>query len=309
MMKNKITAGSWLSSDEIFLQQIAADEVRAKAKKDGFHERLVFQIDASFDWHQVEQALNNRSLFSDKQLLELRFLQDKFSDADRKALQACCEKLNPDILLLILSHKIEAQTKKAKWFVEITNKINFVPIWPISAQQYLAWLKARSDHYQLQIEQSALQLLAKQTQGNVLAADQILQQLKLINNNELITTNMITEFTQSAIQTDLFTFVDIFLNAQNANTLKHLELLKAQGIEPILIIWALARELRTLNAMQLGENPYVWPSRQALIHQALKLFPNAKIHKLMQQLANIDLYIKGAKRGDPWLALERLIVC
>ncbi|MFA6037810.1 MAG: DNA polymerase III subunit delta [Legionellales bacterium] len=306
MMKNKTTAGSWLSSDEVFLQQIAADEVRAKAKQDGFNERLVFQIDASFDWNQVEQALNNRSLFSDKQLVELRFLQDKFSDADRKALQACCEKLNPDILLLILSHKIEAQTKKAKWFLEITNKINFVPIWPINPQQYLSWLKARSEHYQLKIEQSALQLLAKQTQGNVLAADQIMQQLSLIPAQAGI---HIAELAQNAIQTDLFTFVDIFLNAQNANTLKHLALLKAQGVEPILIIWALARELRTLNAMQLGENPYVWPSRQALIHQALKLFPSAKIHKLMQQLAEIDLYIKGAKPGDPWLALERLILC
>jgi DNA polymerase-3 subunit delta len=301
--------GFWLASDEIFLQQIAADLIRAHAKQTGFTQRIVFHIDAHFNWAQIEQQLNNRSLFSDKQLLELRFMHDKFSDADRKALQTCTEKLSTDILLLILTHKIEAQTQKAKWFESITKTVCFIPIWPITPQHFVSWLKKRSVDYQLKIEEPALQLLAKQTQGNVLAADQMLQQLQLLYRHESINTDMTADMTHSAMQTDLFTFVDVFLSAQPAKTLSHLELLKIQGVEPILIIWALARELRGLNAMHLGEKPYVWPARQALIHQALKHFPTIKIHKLMPQLARIDLYIKGVKPGDAWLALERLLLC
>jgi DNA polymerase-3 subunit delta len=299
----------WLASDEVFLQQISADLIRAHAKQTGFSERIVFQIDAQFNWADVMQTLCTRSLFSDKQFIELRFIQDKFSDADRKALQACIEKLCPDILLLILSHKIEAQTQKAKWFEEVTKKACFIPIWPISNTQYLTWLKNRSGYYQLHIDQAGLQLLAKQTQGNVLAADQILQQLKLIYMAIPITADMLADLIHDAMQSDLFTFVDIFLSAQSKATIKHLDILKTQGVEPILIIWALARELRTLNSMHLGERPYIWPSRQTLIQQALKHFPQAKIRKLIPQLATIDLYIKGAKPGDPWLALERLILC
>ncbi|MGA2654622.1 MAG: DNA polymerase III subunit delta [Gammaproteobacteria bacterium] len=313
---NKAHPGFWLASDEIFLQQLSADLIRNYAKQSGFSERIVFQIDAQFNWGVVEEALNTLSLFSDKQFIEIRFLQDKFSDTDRKALQACIDKLSPDILLLILSHKIEAQTQKAKWFEEITKKICFVPIWPITAQQYLSWLKSRAQYYQLNIEQAGLQLLAKQTLGNILAADQILQQLKLIDNpvdptqtGVQITAKMLLDLTHDAMQSDLFTFVDVFLSAQTTNTIQHLQRLKIQGVEPILIIWALARELRTLNSMHVGERPYIWPSRQLLFQQALKHFPQQKIQKLMQQLATIDLYIKGVKPGDAWVSLERLILC
>ncbi len=308
---NKSHQCFWLASDEVFLQQISADLIRAHAKQSGFSERIVFQIDAQFNWADVMQTLSTQSLFSDKQFIELRFIQDKFNDTDRKALQACIEKLCPDILLMILSHKIEAQTQKAKWFEEVTKKTCFVPIWPIAHTQYLTWLKNRSVYYQLHIDQAGLQLLAKKTQGNVLAADQILQQLSVIPAQAgiQITAEMLADLTHDAMQSDLFTFVDIFLTAQSAPTIKHLDILKTQGVEPILIIWALARELRTLNSMHLGERPYIWPSRQTLIQQALKHFPLQKIQKLIPQLATIDLYIKGAKPGDPWLALERLILC
>ncbi len=300
--------GFWLATDEVFLQQINADLIRDSARQKGFSARTVFHIDNHFNWDEVYQQLNNRSLFNDTQLLELRFIQDKFSDADRKALQACCDKLNPDVLLLVLTHKIEAQTQKAKWFDEVCKKICFIPIWPISPQQYLTWLNNRSTHYQLNIEANALQLLAKQTQGNVWAADQILQQLKLLYTHS-ITQEMMAELTFDAMQTELFTFVDVFLGTQPAQAFHHLQLLETQGVEPILIIWALARELRTLNSLLLGANPYIWPQRQALMASACKRFPINKVQALFTQLAQIDLFIKGVKQGCPWLALERLLIC
>lgn len=315
--------GFWLASDEVFLQQTAADLIRNHAKQAGFV-RSVFYIDSQFNWQEVFEQLESRSLFNQTELIELRFIHDKLNDNDRKALQLCCKKLDVDILLLILTQKIEAQSQKAKWFEEIIKTLCFVPIWPIAPQQYNTWLKNRSLYYQLSLEPAALQCLAQQTQGNPLAGDQMLQQLQLLASSSpviaSISKQMVEDISHHAAQTDLFAFVDVFLSAEPAQAFKYLQLLKNQNVEPILIIWALARELRTLNniLLQLAQGHslqsafktyFIWPSRQLLLANACKNFTGQKIYTLIQQLAEIDLQIKGLAAGDPWLALERLLLC
>jgi DNA polymerase III subunit delta len=301
-------AGYWLASDEIFLQQNAASHIRSMTNKAGFTTRQVFHIDAQFNWDTVYQQRNNRSLFDDKLLLELHFPSNKFSDDDKKALQWLVKNLCDDICLLILSGKIDAATQKTKWFNAIVDPIYFVPIWPIAPNQYSAWLKERCQYHQINLDTAALAALATHTRGNVLAADQLIQQLKLLYSNN-ITAAQITELADCSAQTDLFTFVDIFLTDNKQQILTHLHLLKNQGVEPILIIWALARELRLLNAILLKTNTQpIWPSRQPLINQACRLFSSARIYKLIQNFATIDLQIKGAATGCAFSTLEQCLL-
>lgn len=315
-----IKRGFWVASDEIFLQQLAADTIRAHAKAQGFNTRQIFYIDANFNWDNVYQQFHNRSLFDDCLLLELHFTHDKFNDADKAALQKLAKEQTESICLFIVSAKIESATQKTKWFNAIIEHLCFLPIWPIAPAQYSTWLKERAGVHQVKLDMSALSQLASLTQGNAWAGDQILQQLALLALNETIQPDLIKELAGNTAQTDLFTFVDVFLTHEPQQILMHLQRLQQQHIEPILIIWAIARELRVLNALLLQiqqgasihaalQTQHVWPSRQGLLTQACRLFTLQEIQQLIQKLAHIDLQIKGVVPGAPFQSLERLLLC
>ena len=62
-----------LHGDEPLLIQEAADAIRAAARSQGFAERSSHTVSgARFDWSAVLAAGGSMSLFSEKQLLELR---------------------------------------------------------------------------------------------------------------------------------------------------------------------------------------------------------------------------------------------
>ena len=311
--------GYWLAGDEILLQQESAGIVRAHAKQAGFTERNVFHVDAQFNWAQLQTQQDNLSLFSDKQLIELHLTSVKLGDAGRKCLQACVETLNEETFLLILSPKVEAQTQKAKWFQSTIKILDFAPIWPITPAHYPTWLKKRCQQYQLNLDSGALNFLAQQTQGNLLAADQALQHLKLLHTNETVNQAALAEILQQSQQTDLFTLADTALtgNLQQALTLLHT--LKAQSTEPILILWALVRELRQLNklfvlisqgqsAAQAMQSERIWTNKQNIMRNALKRLTQTQIQHLIQLAAKIDLQLKGIKPQDPWQNLEKFIL-
>ncbi len=307
----------WLASDEVLLQKNAADLVRSKAQQQGFSSRHIFYIESHFNWDDVQAKATQRSLFSENLLLELHFLSNKFSDDDKKALALLHKQLNPELCLLILSPKIETAAQKAKWFTALLTHCCFIPIWPIAANQYSSWVKSRSLTHQVNLDPHALQVLCEKTQGHTIACDQFLQQLKLLHDHAVITREQVLALAHDAAQTDLFAFVDVFLMDNAQQTLQGLQRLKHQHTEPVLIVWALARELRVINALHVQcaqgslhaafQAQHIWPTRQGLLSLACKHFSQARIYALITQLAKIDLQIKGIAPGNLWLALEKLV--
>jgi DNA polymerase-3 subunit delta len=113
--------------------------------------------------------------------------------------------------------------------------------------------------------------------------------------------------------------MDAALNAEHANAARMLAALRAEGFEPVLVSWALTRELRTLTdaslAMAAGasagdalRSAKVWSSRQPLVAKALKRFEPAGWLALLASAAHIDRVIKGRAPGDTWLEIERLVL-
>ena len=83
--------------------------------------------------------------------------------------------------------------------------------------------------------------------------------------------------------------------------------------------WALGRELRQLasmaaaraggmQAVQVMEKYRIWQSRRRLVTRALERFKLDELSALLAYANFIDTLIKGARAGDPWDALEILIV-
>ncbi|MCO7521665.1 MULTISPECIES: DNA polymerase III subunit delta [unclassified Pseudomonas] len=310
-----------VSGDDPLLCQEAADAIRAAARLQGYNERQVFSADANFDWGNLLLAGASLSLFAQRRLLELRLPSGKPGDKGAAALIEYCAKPAEDTLLLISLPKLDGSAQKTKWGKALIEggQCQFIQIWPVDAQQLPQWINQRLSQAGLSAQRDAVDLIAARVEGNLLAAAQEIEKLKLLAEGNQITVETVQAAVADSARFDVFGLVDAILNGEAAHALRMLEGLRGEGVEPPVILWALARELRLLAglAQQFSQGvpldkafsqarPPVWDKRRPLVSKALQRLSAQRWAMLLQDAQRIDAQIKGQAEGSPWTSLARL---
>lgn len=310
-----------VSGDEPLLCQETADAIRSAARAQGFGERQVFNADASFDWGQLYEAGASLSLFAEKRLLELRLPSGKPGDKGAAAILEYLQRPAEDTVLLIDLPKLDASGQKSKWAKALLDgpQVQFVQIWPIDAQQLPQWIRQRLAQAGLSASQEALELIAARVEGNLLAAAQEVEKLKLLAEGNQLDVDTVQAAVADSARFDVFGLIDCALRGEAAHALRMLDGLRGEGVETPVILWALARELRLLAslALQYGQGvplerafaqarPPVWEKRRPLLAKALQRHSSARWNQLLLEAQRIDAQIKGQAEGDPWNGLGHL---
>ncbi|MBA1290824.1 DNA polymerase III subunit delta [Pseudomonas japonica] len=310
-----------VSGDEPLLCQEVADAIRAAARKQGFDERQVFNADASFDWGGLLQAGASLSLFAEKRLLELRLPGGKPGDKGSAALLEYAARPAEDTLLLVSLPKLDGSTQKSKWASALINAphAQFIQVWPVDANQLPQWINQRLAQAGLSAHPDAVELIAARVEGNLLAAAQEVEKLKLLADGNQVTLETVQAAVADSARFDVFGLVDAVLAGDATHALRILEGLRGEGVEAPVILWALARELRTLGGVaQLSSQgvpldkafsqmkPPVWDKRRALVGKAMQRYPAARWNLLLQDAQGLDEQIKGQAPGSVWTGLSRL---
>jgi DNA polymerase-3 subunit delta len=307
----------WLSGDVPFLLQESSDMIRNAATQQGYSERLVFHIDNHFSWDVFHQHVNTFSLFSNKQLIELRSNTATLGDAGKKALQNYVKKPAKDKLILLSTAKVDTQMQKAIWFQEINHAAIFIALWPITTDQLPQWIANRIAAKKLKMEPQAIALLATFGEGNLLAIAQEIEKLQLSYPETLITTEMMMAAIADNARFDVFQLSDAVLQNNPTRILRIIKNLQAEGTEAILVLWALTREIRVLlsiaHAISEGvaieaalQQQRVWEKQKSPVRKTLQKHNVHSLQKLLQHAAKIDAIIKGVEPGSVWDELERL---
>ena len=312
-----------VSGDDPLLCQEAADAIRTAARQQGFDERQVFSADANFDWGSLLLAGASLSLFAQRRLLELRLPSGKPGDKGAAALMEYCARPAEDTLLLVSLPKLDGSAQKTKWGKALIDgdQCQFIQIWPVDAQQLPQWINQRLSQAGLSAQRDALDLIAARVEGNLLAAAQEIEKLKLLADGNQITVETVQAAVADSARFDVFGLVDAILNGEAAHALRMLEGLRGEGVEPPVILWALARELRLLAglAQQFSQGvpldkafsqarPPVWDKRRPLVSKALQRLSAQRWTQLLQDAQRIDAQIKGQAEGSPWTSLARLVL-
>ena len=208
-----------VSGDDPLLCQEAADAIRTAARQQGFDERQVFSADASFDWGTLLQAGASMSLFAEKRLLELRLPSGKPGDKGAAALIEYCSGPAEDTLLLVSLPKLDGSAQKTKWGKALIEgpQTQFVQIWPVDASQLPQWIRQRLSHAGLSASQDAVELIAARVEGNLLAAAQEVEKLKLMAEEGQITVETVQAAVADSARFDVFGLVDAVLNGEAAH--------------------------------------------------------------------------------------------
>ena len=314
----------WLTGDEPLLMQEAADAIRTHYKEKGFAEREVFNVDKSFDWSHFSQSTGNLSLFSDKKIIELRLSTAKLDDPGKKALRHYLSDLNPDFVILISGPKLGAQTLKTNWFTEIERHGAVVQIWPINRDNLATWLVQRLLRDGIRADTDALHLLVDKVEGNLLAAMQEIEKLKLLAGEERNETIHLDAKTVLQVIADssrysVYQLVDSALLGDIARTQKMLAGLKNEGLFPLIILSAIFHELRSLLPMlekkQQGQgvnaiiqSARVWSNRKQPVAAALARLDTQTVWELLDHSRIIDQSIKGMSQANTWDELSQLLL-
>ena len=112
----------FVSGDEPLQKLECVDQIRVAARAQGYDERIVFNVDKSFDWYLINQATDNLSLFSNRRIIELRMASPKPGKEGGRTLLEYVEQINKDNLLIISSEKIDKSVQNTKWFKAIERR-------------------------------------------------------------------------------------------------------------------------------------------------------------------------------------------
>lgn len=293
------------------------DAVRAAARRRDHEERVVLHVDASFDWSLLRQYQDSLSLFAEKRLIDLRMAGAKAGKPGTQALVDYAERPNPDCLLLVSAGALEWREQKSRWFKALESAGASVQTWPVPAHQLPKWIDARARDRGMSLADDACQALAERAEGNLLAAAQEIDKLRLLHREQKITLADALASSGDSTRFHVFDLADAALGGDLPRTLKILRGLKEEGTEPIYASWALAREVRSLAAMseELGRGSArgevlarhrVRDKRRALVGAALDRHRPGAWSLMLRAAMRLDRVVKGAERGAPWDELEKL---
>lgn len=304
-----------VSGDDILLKQDAVQLIRRAAKQAGFTEKIRISPENNQDWEQCYSLFHSPSLMGEKQLIELDCRHNMPAKSAAQLLEEYANAPSKDNVLIIDCPKIDDKTTKSGWFKSIDKNGIHLAVWPIPHEQLPKWIIQRAKRYKLEFHQDAIHLLADYVEGNLIAAAQVLEKIYLLKPEGIVNVNLINSILTDESRYNIFDFIDALTAGDAARSINILEHLKNEGIEPVLILWAITRELRLLSDLAektlqgssleaLFQQQRIFAKRQSAIQRFLKKFKAKDCKQFLMQAASIDKIIKGALPGNTWQALQ-----
>ena len=317
-LKKSLASCYLISGDETLLVQEAADAIRHQARVAGCTEREVIDVGAAGDWQQLLQSAGSLSLFADRKLIELRWPSGKPGTEGSKALVEYLA-MNSDDILLIIAGKIDRQSQRAKWYTAIDKAGVIMTVWPISSRELPRFLAQRLQNAGLKPDREAVELLCERVEGNLLAAVQEIEKLKLLATGDRVTVQTVLDSVLDNARYSSFGLADTALAGDARGALRTLRGLEAEATQAPSVLWALARDITLLGQidedLQKGTSINqsmtqrgVWRSRLNLIQGAYSRHTSASIKQLQHLAFEADCAAKGFRKGNPWDTLDQLVV-
>lgn len=306
-----------ITGDELLLKQDAIDAIRNAVKNAGFDERISIQNDTAGEVDSLYTLLNNGSLFTEKKYIELDFRETLPNKQIAAILESDTKHPSPDRVLLIQIGKVDQKILKSSWYHAIEKIGLIVSTWPIPQKQIPEWIRMRASQYQITLSKEAAELIADYTEGHLMAAAKTIEKIRLIKPQKIVDVPIIKAILSDESHFNLFDLTDALLSRNGARILHIINRLKLDQIEPILILWAITRELRILAKMQkevkqganiehLFEKYKIFYSKRPFIQRFLNTYSEKDCWSSIEHASKIDQIIKGGRAGNPWHDLTLL---
>ncbi|NND65429.1 MAG: DNA polymerase III subunit delta, partial [Gammaproteobacteria bacterium] len=230
--------------------------------------------------------------------------------------------------LLVRCGKLDRGTARSAWAKAFESAGVFVEFWPLERNQWPGWVEQRLHKVGLSATPEAVRLLVDRVEGNLLAAQQEIIKLSLLHDKGEIGLDEMRKAVTNSSRFDVFVLADVMLRGEFKRGLKILAALRDEGVEPVIVLWALVREWQILchwlwqlqsgsSAGDIAKSLGVWPKRRPLFNAAVKRIQQQakRQHESELTVSNdviclaneADMTVKGFRSGRPWSALQSVL--
>jgi DNA polymerase-3 subunit delta len=294
----------------------SATALRAAARKAGYGDREVHFIERGFDWDSLLMDANSLSLFANLRLIELKLRNAPDVTAAKNLAKLAAQP--PADTVLLVTGELEPKSQKSAWVNEFERQGTVVVAPAMTREGLPAWITQRLLRQGVKLEPDAAQLLADRVEGNLLAAQQEIERIVLLQPGATLDVDAVAALVADNARYDVFELATAAFLGNAPRALRILDGLRSEGREPPLILWALLNDLRAVSrVVQRDPNERsiegilraegVWGSRQGPVRVASQRMRRAEIDALLAAAARADRIAKGSLRGEPWTEITGLV--
>lgn len=308
-----------VTGDEPLLVQEALDALRAAARQDGFESRELHVATTGFDWDELGRAAGNLSLFAEKRIIELRLPTGKPGVKGGKAIIDMIAQSGEDLLFIVTAPKLDRSGAASKWAKALAAAGGMLQIWPIGVRELPAWIKTRMQAVGLHPDRDAVLKISDRVEGNLLAAQQEIEKLRLIHGEGAVTATDVDSAVADSARFDVYKLVDAAVAGDASRALRILVGVRTEGVEPVIVMWAITRELRVLASLAEGvqsgvdlstglRKARVWQNRQGIVRACVGRLGTSDFYRLIQLSQRADAAAKGQIAADPWQLATEIVL-
>lgn len=308
-----------VTGDEPLAVQESLDVIRAAGRRAGFSSRERFVASAGFDWQDLRAGGGNLSLFAEKRIIELTLPTGRPGKPGSAVIVDMAAQAGDDLMFLVSAPKLDSGNATAKWVKAIDSAGGVVQVWPVGPAELPGWIAARMRSAGLEPDREAVRLIADRVEGNLLAAQQEIEKLRLLTGAGSVTADDVDRAVADSSRYDVYKLVDAAVAGDARRAIRILGGLRAEGIDAVIVVWALGRELRTLARLaddgaaggDLGaamRQNRVWSRRQGIVRACVGRHRGADFYRLIRALARADAAAKGQLAADPWQLAAGIVI-
>ena len=308
-----------VSGDEPLLVIEALDSIRAAARSQGFGAREIHVATAGFDWAELTGSSANLSLFAEKRIIELRLPTGKPGRQGSAGIVGLVENAGNDLLVLVSTPKLDRSAAASKWAKALESRGALVQIWPVDLRELPSWITRRMQKAGLKPDRNAVTLIADRVEGNLLAADQEIEKLRLLLGEGEVTGDDVNKAVANSSRYDVYKLADAAVGGDPKRALRILDGVRAEGVEPVIVVWALTRELRVLGKLadrvqsgaELGsalQKSGVWRNRQGIVRSCVARHRVEDFYQLVKLARRADAAAKGQSGEDAWQLATNIVL-
>ncbi len=305
--------------DEPLLVSEALDAIRAAARSQGFGARELHVATAGFDWADLIGSSANLSLFADKRIVECRLPTGKPGRQGGAAIVELLQHAGDDLLVLVSAPKLDRSAAASKWAKAIESRGALVQVWPVDLRELPSWIARRMQKAGLKPDRNAIRLIADRVEGNLLAADQEIEKLRLMLGEGDVTGDDVNKAVANSSRFDVYKLADAAVGGDPKRALRILDGIRAEGVEPVIVVWALTRELRVLGKLadkvrsgaELGsalQKSGVWRNRQGIVRSCVARHRLEDFYQLVKLARRADAAAKGQSGEDAWQLATNIVL-
>ncbi|KXW55579.1 DNA polymerase III subunit delta [Ferrovum sp. PN-J185] len=313
-LKKQLLAVNIIHGIEPLLAQEALDLIVQSAKSKGYNVRETYVADTGFDWPSFRANCQSQSLFASQKIIDLRIPTGKPGTTGAEILTELSVSPPPDTIVIISLPKIDYRTQQSKWFDTLQKNGLLIQCNLIERSHLAQWITQRFQQQGQNITPHSAEFIANQVEGNLLAAHQEIQKLRLIFPEGPVLDSDIENAIVDVSRFQVFDLMPALYKRDLIQFERILYGLKAEAEALPLILWALNEETHLLEkTLELKNKGLRFPdiARQLYLKPLHnKFYPSLIEHcsaqlgiKLIHELHHIDRMIKGVKNGDPWHAI------